>query len=175
MGVCRCRAGIIREYRGSGEWNGPEKRGYRATGPEGRGCGVHIPAVCLRCIFGVPAEVRDGDLYGASEGRRKLPVGCLQGRKARLHSRKKIVNLLLIRKPTEKWPTRSPAGHSPCLHRYYFSAGLFASCAKQSPLSFDQMRERYYLTLVPDADLSDTLVQRRINALDDAAGLFGRA
>ena len=48
--------------------------------------------------------------------------------------------------------------------------GLFASCAKQSPLSFDQMRERYYLTLVPDADLSDTLVQRRINALDDAAG-----
>ena len=99
-----------------------KKRGYRATGPEGRGCGVHIPAVCLRCIFGVLAEVRDGDLYGASEGRRKLPVGCLQGRKARLHSRKKIVNLLLIRKPTEKWPTRSPAGHSPCLHRYYFSA-----------------------------------------------------
>ena len=30
-----------------------KKRGYRATGPEGRGCGVHIPAVCLRCIFGV--------------------------------------------------------------------------------------------------------------------------
>lgn len=53
--------------------------------------------------------------------------------------------------------------------------GLFASCAKQSPLSFDQMRERYYLTLVPDADLSDTLVQRRINALDDAAGPFWKS
>ena len=83
-------------------------------------CGVS--SECPWFFFGVPAEIRDGDLYGASEGRRKLPVGCLQGRKARLHSRKKIVNLLLIRKPTEKWPTRSPAGHSPCLHRYYFSA-----------------------------------------------------
>ncbi len=49
-----------------------------------------------------------------------------------------------------------------------FLGGLLPSCAEQPTCSFDQLRERYYLTLVPDADLSDTLVQQRINALDNA-------
>lgn len=64
-----------------------------------------MPAVYLRSARGFSSaclrNYGTGDLYGVREGRRKLPVGCLQGRKARLYSRKKIVNLLLIRKLTE--------------------------------------------------------------------------
>ena len=93
-----CRAGIIREYRGSGEWNGPEKAGIPCNGTGGEGLRSaypgSMPAVYLRSVRGfssaclrkygtgtctVPAKVVVNCPWGACRAERR---GCIVEKKS---------------------------------------------------------------------------------------------